>query len=67
MKDKHNLAQGWLTKSNSDLAAAKVLLEGDGPYDTVCFHAQQAVEKILKAILAFYELPIPKRILEWQR
>ena len=60
MKDKHDLVQGWLAKSDSDLAAANVLLEGDGPYDTVCFHTQQAVEKMLKGLLAFYELPIPK-------
>jgi len=60
MKNKDDLVQGWLAKSNSDLAAANLLLESDGPYDTVCFHAQQAVEKVLKGLLAFYELPIPK-------
>jgi len=40
MKNKHDLVQGWLAKADSDLEAANVLLEYDGPYDTVCFHAQ---------------------------
>jgi HEPN domain-containing protein len=31
-----------------------------GPYDTACFHAQQAVEKYLKAILAQAGTPIPR-------
>ena len=29
------------------------MLETDGPYDTSCFHAQQVIEKSLKALLAF--------------
>jgi HEPN domain-containing protein len=44
--------QTWVTKADSDLlnirnnlAAARV------PWDTVCFHAQQAAEKMLKAVL----------------
>ena len=31
-----------------------------GPYDTACFHAQQAVEKLLKAWLTLAEQPIPR-------
>jgi HEPN domain-containing protein len=35
------------------------VLDSAGPYDTVCFHAQQAVEKTLKAFLAYYGQAIP--------
>ena len=30
------------------------------PFATVCFHAQQLVEKYLKALLAFHSVPFPK-------
>ncbi len=29
-------------------------MESAGPYDTACFHAQQAVEKYLKGLLALH-------------
>ncbi|MBI1880761.1 MAG: HEPN domain-containing protein [Chloroflexi bacterium] len=60
MKDKHDLVRGWLAKAASDLATANLILDSTGPYDTACFHAQQAIEKMLKGILAFYELPTPR-------
>ena len=43
----------WLEKADHDLLAAGSLLDlEDGcPTDTVCFHAQQCVEKCLKACL----------------
>jgi HEPN domain-containing protein len=55
-----DLAQGWLLKADSDLATAQLVLSSDGPYDTACYHAQQAIEKCLKAILANKELRIPR-------
>ncbi len=60
MKDKHDLVRGWMAKAASDLIAANLLLDGAGPYDTACFHAQQAIEKMLKGLLAFRELSIPR-------
>ena len=60
MKDKTDLTIGWFRKGQSDLNAAQRILESDGPYDTACFHAQQAAEKFLKAFLAFNEQPIPR-------
>ena len=60
MKSKVDHARGWFLKADSDLSAAKRILGGDGPYDTVCFHAQQVVEKLLKGMLAFYEQAIPR-------
>ena len=60
MKDQTDLARGWLTKARSDLVTITLVLEGPGPFDTACFHAQQAIEKTLKAFLAFHGRPIPR-------
>jgi HEPN domain-containing protein len=60
MSDQTDLARGWLRKSCSDLAAARRILSGEGPYDTACFHSQQATEKTFKALLAYRGQPIPR-------
>jgi HEPN domain-containing protein len=60
MNDRTSHARGWLAKAESDLAAARRLTEGGGPYDGACFHAQQAAEKALKAVLAAVDAPIPR-------
>jgi HEPN domain-containing protein len=60
MKDNRDLARGWLEKARSDLHATERLLDGNGPYDTACFHAQQAIEKAMKALLALSAQPIPR-------
>jgi HEPN domain-containing protein len=53
--------RGWIRKAESDLRnIALVLPADDCPYDTVCFHAQQAAEKYLKAALTFLGIPFPK-------
>ncbi len=59
MLDRRDLARGWLTKGDSDLRTAELLVASDGPYDTACFHAQQAIEKYLKALLAYAGASIP--------
>ena len=58
ISDQTDLARGWLRKACSDLAAARRMLSGDGPYDTACFHSQQATEKTFKALLAYRGQPI---------
>ena len=60
MNDKASHARQWLAKADSDLMASQRLLDGDGPFDAVCFHAQQAAEKALKAWLAVADAPIPR-------
>lgn len=47
------LARRWLSKARTDLALATVILEKGPDMDpwVGCFHAQQAVEKALKALL----------------
>ena len=57
MPDEVTLARGWFLKAESDLLTAKRMIDGEGPYDTVCFHAQQAVEKYLKGLLTFRGQP----------
>ncbi|MBN2092137.1 HEPN domain-containing protein [candidate division KSB1 bacterium] len=60
MSDKTNLTKAWLMKANNDLITAKKLIDSDGPFDTACFHLQQAIEKALKAFLVFHEQFVPK-------
>jgi len=59
MKDNAEHASGWFLKAESDLVTARRMLVGEGPYDTACFHAQQAVEKLLKGLLAFKNQALP--------
>ena len=60
MNDERSHARAWLKKAESDRLAARRLLEADGPFDAVCFHAQQACEKALKAVLAAAGTEIPR-------
>lgn len=41
----------WLRRARSDLALACIPLPPDVLYHELCFHAQQAVEKSIKAVL----------------
>ena len=60
MKTEADLVRGWISKGDSDRAAVKTLMGGEGPYDTACFHAQQAAEKYLKGLIAHRRAPYPK-------
>jgi len=60
MNDSRSHARAWLAKAESDRLAAQRLLKAGGPFDAVCFHAQQACEKALKAVLAWGEGEIPR-------
>lgn len=53
-----HLVRQWVAKAENDLQnATHTLTLGEaGPLDTVCFHAQQCVEKYIKALLCFYEI-----------
>lgn len=70
MKGPHDHAQALLKKAANDrsaersrrsLVAARATLSTRQALDTVCFHAQQAVERSLKAILALHEVEYPWR------
>lgn len=60
MRNNIQLAKDWAQKGKNDLKNAKVLLQEGGTTDAVCFHSQQAVEKYLKAFLAFHGAPVRK-------
>jgi len=46
------VAREWIAKAESDLKSAAHLIKmKDCPTDAVCFHAQQCVEKCIKALL----------------
>jgi len=54
-------AQAWLRKAQSDLRAIEILIkDSDFPLNIVCYHAQQTVEKALKALLTAYGVPFSK-------
>ncbi len=52
----------WMEKAENDLrnATHTLTLQEDCPFDTVCFHAQQCVEKRLKAIVLRFGLDVPR-------
>lgn len=52
--------QDWLSHARSDLALAKVSAVGDVLLASLCYHAQQAVEKSIKAVLVSLSLGFPK-------
>jgi len=59
MKTRADLVRGWLLKAESDLANARLCLEAQQALDTVCFHAQQAAEKSIKAYLTAQDMDFP--------
>lgn len=43
----------------ADLSLARIALPAESKYELLLFHAQQAVEKSLKAVLTRYEIEFP--------
>ncbi len=53
-------ARLWIEKAKNDLLNADNNFASDQiPFDTVCFHCQQAAEKLLKAFLVLRESEYP--------
>ena len=60
MDKKLEYARRWFDKAKSDLLNADNNLVADKvPYDTVCFHCQQAAEKLLKGFLIAHACEYP--------
>lgn len=61
MSDKDAWVRAWFEKGEKDLRVAGLALDSpDSLYDTVCFHAQQCVEKALKGYLIAHDRPVGK-------
>jgi HEPN domain-containing protein len=52
----------WVEKAENDLKNAALTLRAgkEAPTDTIAFHAQQCIEKYLKALLTFRGIDFPK-------
>jgi HEPN domain-containing protein len=52
----------WVRKAEHDLEAASriMAIEEGCPFDTVCFHCQQAAEKYLKCLLTYLGIQAPR-------
>ena len=50
----------WLRYARSDLELARVVRPDEVLFEGLCFHAQQAAEKALKAVLIAKGVPPPK-------
>jgi HEPN domain-containing protein len=48
--------EDWLARAIGDLALARVPLPEQGYYEDLCFHAQQAAEKTIKAVYKKHDL-----------
>jgi HEPN domain-containing protein len=61
-KDKAEYIKNWLFRANEDIAVIKSLVNTGAGYYTssICFHAQQASEKFLKAFLAYHDVDFPR-------
>jgi len=58
---KEKIIKLWLLKAESDLRTAQILIKDENPpTESICFHAQQAVEKLLKAYLTYLDIKAPK-------
>ena len=58
---KKEIVRQWLAKAEQDMKAAEALLFAEPPFlYPACFHAQQAAEKYLKALLTWHQIEFPK-------
>jgi len=63
MENRITLAENWFAKAESDLKNAELVFMAeadDKPFDTVCYHCQQAAEKYLKGFLIYLDTPFTK-------
>jgi len=59
MKSGLDDVRGLLVKAEHDLKTAEIGLQHAGPLDMVCFHLQQAAEKLIKAVLSHHGITYP--------
>ena len=61
-KDQNEYLKNWIFRANEDIAVIENLFKSDPDLyaSSICFHAQQAIEKFLKAFLIFHNKDFPK-------
>jgi HEPN domain-containing protein len=61
-KEQDEYLQNWLYRAKEDIAVIDSLFITDPAFyaSTICFHAQQAVEKFLKAFLVYHNVDFPR-------
>jgi len=61
-KERDEYLKNWLYRANEDIAVIDSLFRTDPALyaSTICFHAQQAVEKYLKAFLVYNNVDFPR-------
>ena len=55
------MAQEWIRAAEDDIAAIDAMINDDNLTNIVAFHAQQAVEKALKAVIESRRESIPRK------
>ena len=57
--EKRDYIQNWLFRAREDIAVMNRLSDSEIEFytSTICFHAQQSVEKYLKTFLVYLDLP----------
>lgn len=60
--DQIEYLKNWLFRANEDIAVIKYLSKSEleSYQSTICMHAQQAVEKFLKAFLVYHNIDFPR-------
>ena len=59
--DVNPLTLEWVQKAEGDYTVAQQVQQGQNPvHDAICFHAQQCIEKYLKAWLQEENIPFPR-------
>ena len=57
----HEAVRHWLARANADWETVEVLMgHADSPRESIAFHCQQYVEKLLKALLTMHGIEAPR-------
>src|SRR5512133_1327245 len=61
-QEQNDYLRNWLYRADEDIAVIDSLFIADPAFysSTICFHAQQAVEKYLKAFLVYHNVDFPR-------
>lgn len=54
------VSRQWLIEARSDLTLARIVKPALVSWEALCFHAQQAAEKGLKAVLVHFQVDFPR-------